>query len=294
MARITPNEMDTTPLSQTTLTDPASNTITVDILDNYSSVLITTTTYWVAQTLPSPTKTSEVKRFTIYNNDTSTHAISVNNKNIYPGMAKYFIWDGTAWCWNDWDVEWLDFMTPEIGTRYYIPYSVTCTTTTTASPSADRVYYIPYITRQEMVVANITMVWTVWVAGSSVAMWIYESDANWLPTNLLWSSGQISTAVVGWWTASYNFSPNLVIPANKTIWLSCAFTSAALTIRYLGTAAIAPILWTTLGTLWNTHLRTTLTAWVWTDLPSPAPSIWSFSILTSAVPALTLWLINQG
>ena len=82
MTRKTPFEMDTAPLIQTTLTDPASNAITVAIVDNYSTVVITTTTYWVDQTLPTPTRTRDIVRFTVVNNDTSTHSIKVNGSFI--------------------------------------------------------------------------------------------------------------------------------------------------------------------------------------------------------------------
>jgi len=82
MARTTQQETDIAPLKSTTLTDPGASAITTAIVDVYSEVIITTTAVSTAQTLPTPTNTTQIKRFTITNNDTSTHTIKINNETI--------------------------------------------------------------------------------------------------------------------------------------------------------------------------------------------------------------------
>jgi hypothetical protein len=111
MWRTTATETDTVQLKTTSVTDPSSNTIwTTSILDVYSGVLITTTTTWVAQTLWTPSNTTEVKRFNVINNDTSTDSISINWVILWVWEATSFIWDKTAWTtseiWWVWDVVW--------------------------------------------------------------------------------------------------------------------------------------------------------------------------------------------
>jgi hypothetical protein len=67
-------------LNTTTLTDPGASAITTSIIDTYSCVIITTTAISTAQTLATPTNTSQIKRFTITNKSTSTHSIKINNE----------------------------------------------------------------------------------------------------------------------------------------------------------------------------------------------------------------------
>lgn len=79
-------------------TDPASSdAVATAVVDNYGSVLITTTAAGNAQTIGNPTKTDEVKRLTVMNNDTSSDSIAVNGVTLAAGECEDYIWDGTAW-----------------------------------------------------------------------------------------------------------------------------------------------------------------------------------------------------
>ena len=85
-------------LSVTTITDPAINAaVTTAIVDQFSAVIITTTTTGNAQTLQNLTDTTKTKRFSVINNDTSTDSITVNGEALGVGEVIFFIWDGTAW-----------------------------------------------------------------------------------------------------------------------------------------------------------------------------------------------------
>lgn len=86
-------------LSMAASTDPAVNAaVTTAIIDLYNGVIITLTAAGNAQTLQDPTATAAERRFTVVNNDTSTHNIDVNGYTLEPGEAQAFVWDGTAWC----------------------------------------------------------------------------------------------------------------------------------------------------------------------------------------------------
>jgi len=105
MARANWEQTDERPLKTTSVTDPWVNeAVSTTILDTYSGVIITTTTTGNAQTLQSPTNTTEVKRFSIINNDTSTDSITVNGVEIWAWEVWYFIWDWSAWTewWWGW------------------------------------------------------------------------------------------------------------------------------------------------------------------------------------------------
>jgi len=108
MARTTAIETDIVQLKTTSITDPATNVaVSTDILDSFSWVIITTTWASNSQTLQTPTNTDEIKRFSVINNDSSTHTITVNWFDLEAWFVKYFIWDGTswtspAWGWGGW------------------------------------------------------------------------------------------------------------------------------------------------------------------------------------------------
>lgn len=98
MGRTVTTRTDVRELRQTVFTDPAINeAVSTDVVDNFSAVIITTTTTGNAQVLQDPTDTTQIKRFTVINDDTSTNTISVNGVDLDPGQARYSIWDGTAW-----------------------------------------------------------------------------------------------------------------------------------------------------------------------------------------------------
>lgn len=81
------------------ITNPAVDAaVTASIVDNYEGVLITLSAGGSAQTIANPTDTIANKRFTVVNNDTSTHSIDINGYTLEPGEAQAWIWDGTAWC----------------------------------------------------------------------------------------------------------------------------------------------------------------------------------------------------
>lgn len=279
-------------LITTTLTNPAGGAINTAMVDSYSAVIITTTTYWVDQTIGTPTNTSATKRFSVINNDTSTHWIRINTQFIYPWMTKYFVWDGTSWTWNDWDVEWKSIFTPETSTRFYCPYILNSNITTTTALTTNILYCIPYRTIEELIIDTMTSVWTAGGTGGTwVLMWIYESNVNWLPTTLLTTSTQIATTAASW-TATYTLATDLVIPANKTIWFAFAVNTWTTWRTQFG-AYITNMLWIELAwTTFNSHIRASLTPW-FTTLPSPAPAAWSFTKSTFSLPSITLGLINQ-
>ena len=113
MWRTDSSRTDTRPLKTTSVTDPWVNeAVSTIILDTYSGVIITTTTTGNAQTLQTPTNTTEIKRFSVINNDTSTDDITVNWETISPWEVKYFLWDWSAWTTESWwwggsgDVVW--------------------------------------------------------------------------------------------------------------------------------------------------------------------------------------------
>ena len=104
MWRTNAEQTDQRPLRSISVTDPTENAaVSTSILDTYSWVIITTTTTWNAQVLQNPTNTTEIKRFSVINNDTSTNTISINWTNLWVWETTYFIWDGTAWTniWNN-------------------------------------------------------------------------------------------------------------------------------------------------------------------------------------------------
>jgi len=86
----------------TTATNPSTNTAcTTAIVDNYSGVVITTTTTGNSQTMQNPTDIRAGKIFTVVNNDSSTHSIPIVANSvtftITAGEAQSFIWDGAQW-----------------------------------------------------------------------------------------------------------------------------------------------------------------------------------------------------
>jgi hypothetical protein len=98
MARTGTERTDVRELKNFSITDPAENAaVTTAIVDQYSSVIITTTGAANAQTLQDPTNVTNIKRFTVMNNDTSTDPVTVNGTALAAGNARYFIWDGDAW-----------------------------------------------------------------------------------------------------------------------------------------------------------------------------------------------------
>lgn len=98
MARTTSDRTDTRELKSTSVTDPATNAaVSTAIIDQFSAVIITTTGASNAQTLQDPTNVTNINRFTVMNNDTSTNAITVNGDSLAAGEQRAYVWDGTAW-----------------------------------------------------------------------------------------------------------------------------------------------------------------------------------------------------
>ncbi len=86
----------------TTATDPALNAaVTTAIIDEYNGVVVTLTGAGNNQTLQNPTTATNIKKFLVTNNDTSTHDLSViANSDTYTlgaGESQMFIWDGSKW-----------------------------------------------------------------------------------------------------------------------------------------------------------------------------------------------------
>jgi len=289
MARTTQQETDIAPLKSTTLTDPGASAITAAIVDVYSEVIITTTAISTAQTLPTPTNTTQIKRFTITNNDTSTHTIKINNETLNVWASKYFIWDWTAWTIDFWNIIWRDLLNPLGTTSYWIPYSRNCSTLTTANFVADRLYYAPYRTKQQLIINSLSVIYTVWVAASSIALGIYDSENGiGKPTTLLATSWQMASTAGGGWTLTYNLPTPLVIPANRIIWIASA-CNATVTANINSVSAFSTLLWawtTAAGTWPFTYYRETLSGG-WTDLPT---SHWAFTQTAWATVVVFIWL----
>jgi len=109
MWRTSAQETDMPNLKTTTITDPATNAaVTVAIIDGFSGVIITTTGASNAQTLQDPTNTTGTRRFSVINDDTSTHAITVNGSSLAAWEVRYFVWDWSSWTseasWSSWTV----------------------------------------------------------------------------------------------------------------------------------------------------------------------------------------------
>lgn len=112
---------DTRPLKTTSVTDPATNAATsITILDTFSGVIITTTTTGNAQTLQTPTVATDIKRFSVINNDTSTDDVTVNGTVMSPWDVKYFVWDWSSWTteagWTVSSIVWITGTKAEFNT----------------------------------------------------------------------------------------------------------------------------------------------------------------------------------
>ena len=111
MTRVNIQETDMVQLKVTNVTDPALNAaVSTTIIDAYSWVLITTTGASNAQTLQTPTVTTDIKRFNIINNDTSTNSITINGIVLWAWENINFTRDGSAWTelnnWTTWVTSW--------------------------------------------------------------------------------------------------------------------------------------------------------------------------------------------
>jgi len=276
-------------LNVTTLTDPWSGAINTAMLDVYNWVRITTTAISTAQTLGTPTNTSVIKRFTVTNNDTSTHTIKINNETLNVWASKYFIWDWSAWTIDMGNIIGRELLNPLGWTNYYIPYVRVCSTLTTAAFTADRCYYVPYRTKQQLIITSLNAVYTVWIAASSIALWVYDSEnGTGKPTTRLATSWLMASTVVWGGTVTYNLPTPLVIPANRIVWFASAcnntVTANAVSIGYFST-----LLWagsTAAATSPFTHYRETLSGW-WTDLPTVH---WAFVQTSSWTAATYIWI----
>lgn len=81
-----------------TMTDPAEDAaVTLEIVDAYDGVIITTTEAGNAQTITDPTNVLLNREFIVANTAASTHLIIVNSVVIEPGEAQKFFWDGSTW-----------------------------------------------------------------------------------------------------------------------------------------------------------------------------------------------------
>ena len=278
-------ENDIYPLKWTTLTDPWASDINTAMLDAYSQVTITLTTTGNSLTLWTPWNTGLVKRFTVTNNNTSTHTITVNLIAIAPWTSKCFVWDWTAWTLDVWNVVWRSVnLTSSI---YITPYAVNSTVLSTNAATENNLYLIPFRTQQEHTFTDIALSYSVWVALNSINLWIYESNEKWFPTNLLAESGLMTANTVWWATVNYTFVTPITCPINKTYWLACANNVAWVTFRTVATSSISNRLWynTAITTFSTTRLEYSLTPW-WTNFPNPAPASWSYLYQAAANPAI--------
>lgn len=278
-------------LNTTTLTDPWASAITTAIVDTYSAVIITTTAISTAQTLSTPTATSVIKRFNIINNTSSTHYIKINDEIVNPWTSKYFVWDWSAWTIDKGNIIGKDFINPLwTNPNYYIPYIKYVSSFSSAWIVQDRVYFIPYKTKQQIVINSLNCIYTVWVAASNVRLWVYSSGGwtTWnAPLNLLADSGALATTNVWWWTVSYNLPTPLVIPVNTVIWFAFLCDSTWVSVYTWLVANVGTLLW-----VWTAATATTPITYyrltvVW-DLPNPTS--WSFSTTSGSVPVIHIWM----
>jgi hypothetical protein len=95
----------------TTLSDPATDSITTNMIDTKGGVVITLTAAGNSQTLPAPTDTSVAHKFVIINNDTSTDNINIIGAvtiTVQPGEKVEVVYDSTAWIASEAEGYWLD------------------------------------------------------------------------------------------------------------------------------------------------------------------------------------------
>ena len=95
----------------TSLTDPALNSITTNMIDTKGGVSITLTGAGNNQTLPNPTDTSIFHKFTVINNATSTNNITIIGSSsviLQAGEKVEFIYDGDAWIASEAEGIWLN------------------------------------------------------------------------------------------------------------------------------------------------------------------------------------------
>lgn len=277
-------------LNTTTLTNPWASAITITIVDTFSSVIITTTAISTAQTLPTPTNTTQIKRFTVINNDTSTHYIKINNETINPWTNKFFVWDWSSWTIDKGNVVWVTMITPLGGTNYFVPYTRWCPSWTAAAITASRLYYIPYRVTQQMTITSLNLVYTVWIAAATAWVGIYSStDKQKWPTTLLVQSGAMAVDQIGGATVTYNLPTPLVILPNQLIWFAFV-SSAAITIHTAISQNTYHILWFTSATSTapNSHTRQTYVTPA--TLPNPASNGWAFTLTASSVPLIYTWI----
>ena len=281
------NYTDIYGLKQTTLTDPSSWAINTAMLDAYSIVIITTTAIATDQTLGTPTNTSEIKRFTVMNNNTSTHIIKVNDEVIIPWSNKYFIWDWTSWTIDKWDVIWKELIKP-LSVSYHIPYMKSNATIATLAVTEDRLYYIPYMTKQQIIINSLITIYTVWVAASNIRLWIYSSG-GWASGNapdlLLADSGAMPSTTVWWATLTYTLPTPLIIPVNTVIWFAYVCDSTWVTNYGLAVANLWTIMWSGSVSSVTTPVVYTRQTVTW-DLPNPSSDWWAYTWSAWSVPVI--------
>jgi len=279
---------DITEMKTVSLTNPSSSWITQTIINENSWVVITTTTTWSTITLANPSNLAEDKRFTVINNDTSTHTVIVHNMPIPPWTSKYFLWDWTAWTLDVWNIVGQKIINPSANLWIALQASNNAALTT-VSLLADIQQFVPFRTEQEHTVLSIGLWYTVWVANNSIGLWLYESDERWFPTNLLVESGLLAATAWGGWTVTYTFPTPIVLKMNKIYWLTYACNQAWVTIRWIAVTSLNNLLWLNgnSATTQISRLTVPLSGW-WTNFPNPAPTTWSYTYSASTVGAVLL------
>ena len=245
MGRTNAIETDMTRLKPFNITDPAiSAAVTTDILDNFSCVVITTTTTWNAQTLATPTVITDVKRFSVINHDSSTDSITVNGQVVSPGETIYFIWDWSSWVENLVDltggVSWILWIanggtwqtTNEI--RIRIPWELI------ADTAVQQWVYWRNTTGRTLTISNVEIwVWkaAAW-AGASASFNVYKSSwtaADWINTNavnLFTSAIDLTT----WYTDDTNVPNTTTVEAWR--WITARILASAGATNKANTAEI--------------------------------------------------------
>lgn len=147
----------------------------------------------------------------------------------------------------------------------YYDNALTATSTTTMTSVANRFEAYPFYCSQDVELSNFGVVVTSAVAGSNVKVGIYSAGSDGLPENLLFGSGDISTATTGYKAQD----PGLSLEAGKTYWFAVR-QSSNFTLRAIPLGSAKPLFSSTsTGTNYVTGLRTTLT--FANDWPSTSP-----------------------
>lgn len=238
MARKTVVETDVRPFKKYEVTDPALNAaVSTTILDTYSLIIITTTWASNAQTLQSPTVTTDSTRVTIANNDTSTDAITINWTSLAVWTVVEYVWDWSAWVT---EAEWLSTvdLTSDVtgilpsanwGTaNWFTKFSwpTTAEKTFTLPDSSQTLLYSwgALWTPSSWTATNITglpIAWVVW--DTSTALWVWSIE--------LWHASDTTITRASAWTIAVEWVEILdtTYRPTETIIVAISDESTALT-----------------------------------------------------------------